>query len=62
MKEETIIANNIGMVEDAITDIRALLDTMMYGEGSEFLSEESFNHLRAAYDKVCEANDLLAKV
>lgn len=62
MKEETIIANNIGMVEDAITDIRTLLDNMMYGEGSEFLSEESYNHLRAAYDKVCEANDLLAKV
>ena len=47
-------------VRQGVSDLRALLDEMMYCGGPVDL--EVFHHLRIAYDKVCEANDELAKV
>ena len=44
-------------VRDEITEIRGMLDSMMYGEDP--IDDDDYSKLRSAYDLICQANDKL---
>ena len=44
-------------VRECIKDARTMLDDVMYR--SDGLSDKERSRVRAAYDKICEANDKL---
>ena len=49
--------NDLQKARNMISGLRALLDGVMYY--GEPLTDTEFARVRAAYDKVCEANDKL---
>jgi hypothetical protein len=44
-------------VQENIRSLRAMLDDVMYR--NDPLPENEFKIIRACYDKICEANDLI---
>ena len=43
---------------EAITDLRNLLDDLMYN-AADPIDDKSFTRIREAYDLICQANDKL---